>query len=240
MFTIALCDDQERERIDFRKLLDNYFKEVDIGYIAYEYDSGKKLIEECEEGGRVFDLIFMDIFMDGINGFEAAKKIRRMDKYVPIAFLTNSMDFAIESYEVEAIGYLVKPVNTKRLYGLLEKLTRSETVKSLEFRKKGHVRYYNYRDIVYIESHGHVVTLHLADGDEVGSYYKLDDLYLDDERFLRCHKSYLVNMDYVKYIENDFVMTDGSTVPVRVHSRKEIADIYTNYFVKKQLGEMGK
>lgn len=237
MFNIVICDNQKYERDAQSDILCEYFSGSDIEYKAYEYDSGKKLLDDYIDGLARFDLLLMDIFMDDMNGFDAAKAIRQIDRRVPIAFLTNSKDFAIESYEVEAVGYLVKPVNTERLHLILNKLTRAEVSKSLALKQKGRLRYYEYRDIVSAESHGHVVTIHLADGHEETSYCKLDDLELDDPRFIRCHKSYLVNMDYVKYAEDDFLMNDGSRVPIRAHGKKEIIDMYTNYFVKKHLGE---
>lgn len=236
MFRIAICDDLKEERDNLKNLLDEYFRQQGIQYKVTEYTCGENLIYDYEEGREGFNLIFMDIFMGGINGFETTKKIREFDKYVSIAFLTVSQDFAVDSYDVEASAYFLKPVDKTRLFTMLERQTRMEKSPVLEFRRKGSVRYYDYRDIVYIESSGHLVTLHLADGSDDTAYYKLDDLQLDDPRFLRCHKSYLVNMDFVKYAETEFLMQDGSKVPIRAHSRKELVDTYTRYFVKKHMG----
>ena len=77
------------------------------------------------------------------------------------------------------------------------------------------------------------VTLHLSDGSEIITVDKLGEIEkrINEKRFLRCHQSYLVNMDYIKDVEDDFIMEDGTLVPIRVRGRKEILDTYYDYFV---------
>ena len=88
-------------------------------------------------------------------------------------------------------------------------------------------------DIMYIDSDKHNVTLHLSDGSEIITVDKLGEIEkrINEKRFLRCHQSYLVNMDYIKDVEDDFIMEDGTLVPIRVRGRKEILDTYYDYFV---------
>ena len=236
MFRIAICDDLSSEREIIRNKVDSFFQKANLSYSIDEFASGKLLEGEFSHGADHFDLVLMDIFMDDGNGYESAKTIRRYNRFVPIAFLTSSRDYAIESYDVEAAGYLVKPIEDEKFFSLLSKLTRTETPRCLTITKGGHTRNFDYREIVYIESHAHTITLHLSQGDEVSAYTKLDALELDDPRFLRCHKSYIVNMDYVRYAEDDFHLSIGGTVPIRTRGRKEICDAYTNYFIKKHMG----
>ena len=94
----------------------------------------------------------------------------------------------------------------------------------------------DYRDILYLESRGHRVVIHLVQQCEEVIYAKLDELEknMDDDRFVRCHKSFLVNMDYVREAQKDFEMEDGTVVPIRTHGRKEVINTYADYFAKKQ------
>lgn len=75
--------------------------------------------------------------------------------------------------------------------------------------------------------------LHLADGSEIVTVDKLVEIEkrINEKRFLHCHQSYLVNMDYVGDVQDDFVMKDGTIVPIRVRGRKDMLDVYYNYFV---------
>ena len=231
MFYIAVCDDMENERELTVSMITEFFRDANIEFKIDEYRSSEALTAEFADGNAFYDLIFMDIFMEGLNGFEASVKIRKYDKSVAIVFLTKSPDFAIESYEVEASGYLLKPADDKKLSLLLSKLTRTERPKSIAIKKRGKVKTFDYRDIVYAESHAHTLTVHLTGGREDSIYYKLDDFEdeLNDERFLRCHKSYLVNMDFVKHAEEVFTLTTGSKVPIRSRGRKEIINSYTRH-----------
>jgi len=236
MFRIAICEDVEKERKKIIDLIEQFFKKENLRYLVNEYCSGESLLAEYQDGTAVFDLILMDIKLGGMNGLETSAKIRELDHAVPIAFLTASKDYAIAGYEVAAIAYMVKPVEEKKFYALLSRLTKTEKPKSLTLKMRGRNRNFDYRDIVYLESRGHRVILHLMDGSTEAAYYKLDDVeaMLDDERFTRTHKSYLVNMDYIKSAETDFQMITGATVPIRRHGRKEVISHYLCYTLQKK------
>ena len=236
MFRIGICEDclEERERI-FEKAV-AYFEKENLRYSIQTYSSGDTILAEVEDGTAVFDLILMDIHLGATNGFETAVKIRGIDSQVSIAFLTACRDYAVESYDVGAVAYLLKPLQEERLYALLSKLTRSEKPRSLTVKQRGRIKSLDYRDILYLESRGHKVVIHLLNQIEEVIYGKLDALEenLDDERFLRSHQSFLVNMDYVMEVDKDFIMEDGNMVSIRTHGRKEIVKKYETYFVKKQ------
>lgn len=237
MFRIALCDDIKNEHDNISAVIDEFFENANIRYAVDHFYSGETLISQFQDDDVIYDLILLDIFMTGINGYETATKLRSMGSKTPLAFLTTSRDFAIESYDVEAIGYLLKPLQKDKLFLLLAKLTRTQAPKCLSLKKRGHTLHFDFRDITFLESHGHTITVHLSDGQEESMYYKLDEIEESlDARFLRCHKSYIVNMDYVKYAESDFTLSTGESVPIRAHSRKELVNKYTNYFIEKHIG----
>ncbi len=240
MFRIALCEDMPTERDKTLNKIETFFQRENLRYDIKTYSSGSAILSDMEDVSAVFDLIFMDIYMGESNGFETAVEIRKRNAYVPIVFLTMSKEYAVESYDVEAAGYLLKPVEDEKLFHLLSKLTRAEIPKCLTVKQRGAVKNLDYRDIVYMESKGHRVIIHLQNGVDEIVYDKLDRLEkeMDDVRFLRCHKSYLVNMDYIKYAEDQFQLTTGAIVPIRTHGKKEVVNQYTNYFINKHLGEV--
>ena len=233
MRRIALCDDVELERHILKELLLVYLEETGEDVSVTEYETGEKLITDAEEGQLTADLLFLDIYMDGMNGMETARKLREMDWKGPIVFLTASPDFAIESYEVEASGYLLKPYDAEKIRELTARILKTDEKKRLVVKSRRQYRYPYTDGIRYIDSDRHTVTIHLDDDTEIVSQEKLGDIEerIGEDRFLRCHQSYLVNMDYIRDVQEDFILSDDTRIPIRVRGRKEILDQYYQYFV---------
>lgn len=233
MKTIVVCDDVEIERLLLKEILCQYFEEINEEVSIVEYDSGETLIADVEEGYVAMDLLFLDIYMKKLNGMETARKLRQIQCKVPIIFLTASPDYAIESYEVQASGYLLKSFSKEKLMKLLNRILKTDMKRRVAIKNRRQYRYPCTDDIMYIDSDKHNVTLHLSDGSEIITVDKLGEIEkrINEKRFLRCHQSYLVNMDYIKDVEDDFIMEDGTLVPIRVRGRKEILDTYYDYFV---------
>ena len=156
-----------------------------------------------------------------------------MQRKGPIVFLTASPDFAIESYEVQASGYLLKPYDAEKIKELAARLLKDDSKRRIAVKSKRQYRYLYIDDIMYIDSDRHMVTLHMKDGTEIITQEKLGDLKerIGDQRFLHCHQSYLVNMDYIRDAQDDFILADDTTVPIRVRGRKDIIDMYHKYFL---------
>ena len=233
MKTIVVCDDVEIERLLLKEILCQYFEEINEEVSIVEYDSGETLIADVEEGYVAMDLLFLDIYMKKLNGMETARKLRQIQCKVPIIFLTASPDYAIESYEVQASGYLLKSFSEEKLMKLLNRILKTDMKRRVAIKNRRQYRYPCTDDIMYIDSDKHNVTLHLSDGSEIITVDKLGEIEkrINEKRFLRFHQSYLVNMDYIKDVEDDFIMEDGTLVPIRVRGRKEILDTYYDYFV---------
>lgn len=230
---IALCDDRVEERDQLRAVLERFFlaRREEVHIVGY--DSGEALLADLEEGYEQFDLYILDVFMAGISGVETAHRLRDMHIRAALIFLTSSPDYAVESYDVEASGYLLKPLDEEKLDKLLTRLLQPAERRRVCLRCGRELQYVYLDDIAWLESSGNMVRLHLRGNSVLETREKLSDLEgrLDDKRFLRCHQSYLVNMDYVANVQNDFRMTDGASIPIRVRSRGQIADQYHAYFV---------
>ena len=107
-----------------KEILCQYFEEINEEVSIVEYDSGETLIADVEEGYIAMDLLFLDICMKKLNGMETARKLRQIQCKVPIIFLTASPDYAIESYEVQASGYLLKSFSEEKLMKLLNRILK--------------------------------------------------------------------------------------------------------------------
>lgn len=236
MFRIAICDDLVEERRKIRLSLEEVLAPFG-GTIEFgEYDSGKALLSAWENGNLDVNVIFLDICMSEPDGVETARRLRFMGCKTSIIFLTTTSEYAIEGYEVEAAGYLLKPLDQEKLRQLLKRLFGKENQAALALRQGNKIFSILPSDVIYIESSRNRLAIHTVK--ETISYYgRLDELEgrLAGKQFLRCHQSFLVNMDWVYAAEDDFRMENGEIVPIRVRKRKAIREEYFRYIMEKNL-----
>ncbi|QNM05325.1 LytR/AlgR family response regulator transcription factor [Qiania dongpingensis] len=237
MLYIAVCDDIEEERSALRCFLNSYFVQNPYPYTITEYATGESLCDDISEGSR-FDLIFLDIFMSGMSGIETARQLREYDRQAAVIFLTTTPDFALESYDVRAYGYLVKPLKAQKAEWLLDCYLREEyggRQKTLMVREGSRGVRIPYREIEYIESNRNLLLVHLENEEVHRVYAKLDDVEqeLASHGFLRCHQSFLINMERVQAALDDFVMESGTRVPIRQRGAKAIRDNYFEYILSQ-------
>lgn len=235
MKQIIICEEVQIEREMLREMLRRYFAELGEEIRVWEYESGEEMLADAEEGRLKIDLLFLDIYMKGITGIEVARQVRRKGCRAAIVFLTDSPDFAMESYEVCSSGYLLKPFLKEQLEKVLKRIFQLDFKRRIALKTRHQYRYPYIDDIEYVESDKHSIIVHLTDGTKVEATEKLSDIEkrICDKRFLRCHQSYLINMDYIEDVKGDFILKGGEIVPIRVRGRKKVLDEYYHYFVKE-------
>lgn len=165
-----------------------------------------------------FDLIFMDIQMKFIDGMTAAEEIRCLDSEVEIVFVTNMAQYAVKGYEVGALDYIVKPISYPAFSQKLEKvIARIHKRKSsfLMIPVKGGILRQNTADIYYIESDGHYLIYHTADGERkaAGTMKAAEDV-LSGKHFFKINKCFLVNLRHVDGIRDKCAVVRGERLPV--------------------------
>lgn len=230
---IAVCDDNQLDRDIIKDFLHTYMTEKSIPNTITEYENGMNLIYDIEEG-RYYDMVFLDIFMDQILGMDIARKLRNVGYTGNIVFLTSTAEFAVDSYEVEASGYLLKPHDYEKLCGLLNRIIDRTNIGHFQVSVRNTIYSIPFGEIVYVESRNNICILHRSDGSEYTIYKKLSEveLQLSESRFLRCHQSYLVNMSYISKADSQFELTTGDVVLIRQRSQKEIRRIYQEFASK--------
>lgn len=230
----AVCDDIPKDRLLLCQAISDCFDNNRGSFSVEEYVSGDALLVAIEKDNSRFDAIFLDIYMKGMTGIDLAREIRNNGITVPIVFFTTSSDFAVESYDVDAIGYLLKPVDKDKLRNLLIKIESYVKNKpALIIKKGGVVKSIAFSSIVYVESINHSLVLHLTGNDAITFSGKLDHLaeQMKDNCFLRCHQSYIINMRHVVKLDKVFYMDDGSKVLLRSKSAKQISKQYYNWLM---------
>ena len=212
---VAVCEDQPGEREALLALL----AESAVPCVSTAFSSGEALLEAWRP--RAFDLLLMDIYMEGMSGIEVVKRLRDRGEELPVAFITSSTDHALDSYRLSVLKYIEKPARPRDVAEILElaRLKKAD-VPSLAIRRGGSREEIPLSDISYLEQQGHVVNIHLRDGTVRSTYEKVAALAeeLSGRPFFQPHKSFLVHLPYVGHIDGDlkcFVMADGKNVPIR-------------------------
>lgn len=231
MRKIAICDDSKLDRQLLKVVIQTYFENNEEEFKIFEYELGDNLLDDIE-----VELLFLDIIM---NGMKIARKLRDIQFKAPIIFLTAHADYAVESYEVYVAGYLLKPYDTHKLTLLLDEVLQRSVQKRIAVKVKKQHRYLEINDIMYVESDKHVLNIHLKDSRVIQTTEKLSELKktINSKRFIRCHQSYLVNMDYIKDAKTDFILSNDIRIPIRVRGRKEIIERYHKYYSSERMND---
>ena len=231
MRKIAICDDSKLDRQLLKVVIQIYFENNEEEFKIFEYELGDNLLDDIE-----VELLFLDIIM---NGMKIARKLRDIQFKAPIIFLTAHADYAVESYEVYVAGYLLKPYDTNKLTLLLDEVLQRSVQKRIAVKVKKQHRYLEINDIMYVESDKHVLNIHLKDSRVIQTTEKLSELEktINSKRFIRCHQSYLVNMEYIKDAKTDFILSNDIRIPIRVRGRKEIIEKYHKYYSSERMND---
>lgn len=231
---IAICDDNAESLRQICGLLDIYGQDHPLTYTAF--DSPADLLETLQED--CFDLFVLDVMMPKINGLDAAREIRQSDTQVPILFLTSSPEFALESYQVRAAGYLLKPVSADRLFPLLQEfsLREEQLGDGLTIKTKAVMRRIPFGQIEYVEVQNRTVLLYLSDNSVQkisASLSGLEDQLLARPEFVKTHRAFLANMQWMRSLTSSgFVTASGHTIPVARNAYPQIREAYMNYLFR--------
>lgn len=227
----AICDDEREIRSSIERNIRLLCEDSDI----IKFADGKALVEY--EGG--FDILFLDIQMEGMSGMEAARVLRGRGCKAVIIFVTAIEEYVFDAFDVGAFHYIVKPFDKAKFFDVLRKaVAQCESIKAREVRdepslavKTGSTtrKIYLY-EIFYLEVFNRKVVIHKADGD-VEFYGKL--IELEDrlsEHFVRCHRAYIVNMRYVlKYTANNITLENGAEILLSKQKYGEFVRKYLKY-----------
>ena len=209
MIIVAICEDERYILEELRKKVEKYINRKSLDASIKTFTSGEELLKAKKK----FDIILLDLMLPGIDGLEVARQISCRSR---IIFVTSYREYAVEAFDANAVHYLVKPVTEERLFSALDRAvnqTEQMDNQSLTLMKSGKTQVIFIRDILYCEVFNHQVRIHTVHGtyDYFGTLDMLETKL--DERFFRCHRSFVVNMSCVAGQEKGVaILTNGERI----------------------------
>lgn len=230
MLRVAIVEDEDAAAGQLERCLAQFSASSGQECSSVRFPDAVAFLEEYQP---VYDLVFMDIKMPGMDGMAAARRLREMDGVTLLIFVTNMVQYAVNGYEVDALDFIVKPVRypsfemkLRRALQVLRMKRGSEVLISLD----GVVKVLPSVTIRYIEVMNHDLTYHTEEGvfrtrGKLGAV----EQQLPAESFFRCSVSYLVNLRYVTQVSSDTVWVAGDELPVSRSRRKELMSAIAAY-----------
>lgn len=215
---IAVCDDQKEALDTIASLLGDWAAERQLPLRRKLFSSSVELVEAARREG--FTLYLLDVIMPSMDGMAAAHELRSFDRAADIVFLTSSPEFACESYRVQALDYLLKPVEREPLFRLLDRLYLREQrpQESLVLKTSTTIVRVPFSQLVYVEVMGKRLYFNLTDGEVrqvAGSMKDYEGALLSRPEFMRVHRSYIVNMLQTAEFSSSHIRTfSGKDIPV--------------------------
>ncbi|MDF2838303.1 MAG: response regulator of the LytR/AlgR family [Evtepia sp.] len=227
---IAICDDDKEELAHITSLLEKYRREHHAALTHQAFHSAVELLSTAKAGDSA--LYLLDVMMPAVNGMEAAKEIRRFDSETKIVFLTSSPEFAVASYSVKAMDYILKPVSENRLFSVLDELLRDsqKPQEGLSVKVKNGISRILFSRLCYVEVVNKQVYFHLSDNsvrEVTARLSEFEQALLARPEFVRTHRSFIVNLFQIdQLVQSKITTQQGKNIPVSRTLYKEVRDAY--------------
>lgn len=237
MLHIAICDDQPDQIRSIRRSSEIYFqKKQDL--VSYEtFDNAFAFVDAIDQG-TVFDIVLLDVCMPGILGTDVARELRKYNSGTEIIFLTTSDEFAVDAFTVKATDYLLKPFTQSQFNKAMDRaisfIRQRNSAKIVLRLVGGGICIEQIAQILYFESRGHILRVHLASGTVLetcksGQEIKDELDKIAPGQFASPNKGYLVNLAAVHVIKTDYVEIAGQEIPLGKRKYRMFQEMYFQF-----------
>ncbi len=236
MIRAAVCDDEKYMADAVKKMAADFFRAQNIETVIEVFLSGKELLKY----EKTIAILFLDIQMKGTDGMETARILRRRGFKGYLIFITVLRETVFEAFEVQAYDYLVKPIEQSRFQKTMERVLasmQSAGEANLLVQRGYESRLVPFDEIIFCEIIDRKVYLHLASLEIVDYYDRIENLETKlDGRFFRCHRSFLINLQYLRSYKNQTAyMEGGKQIPVSRLRSKEFSGVILRYMKERRL-----
>lgn len=236
MIRVAVCDDEKYMAGAVKKMAADFFRAQNIETVIEVFLSGKELLKY----EKTIDILFLDIQMKETDGMETARILRRRGFKGYLIFITVLRETVFEAFEVQAYDYLVKPIEQSRFQKTMERVLasmQSAGEANLLVQRGYESRLVPFEQIIFCEIIDRKVYLHLASLEIIDYYDRIENLETKlDGRFFRCHRSFLINLQYLRSYKNQTAyMEGGKQIPVSRLRSKEFSGVILRYMKERRL-----
>ncbi|MFV0528801.1 MAG: LytR/AlgR family response regulator transcription factor [Lachnospiraceae bacterium] len=229
-YNVAVCEDRKEDM----EWLCTQLTASQVAMNLHCFHSGEAFLQSCVT--EHYQIVFLDIYMKGMTGIETAQQLRAQDNDCIIIFTTSSREHTFESYQVQALQYLLKPTRQEDVNRALQQAIKLSTPGQepycvvLSNKKELSIAL---RQIMYVDIYNRTCTIHTTAG-EISTYTSMDALekMLPSPPFLRCHRAYIVNLNYVEELTQDFIMKNGDIVYIRQRDYRKVRDTYMRNIIQ--------
>lgn len=229
MLLIAIADDDPQDAAALQAYARRFFEEAGESCVIREYRDGVQLVRSSEE----YDIVFLDIRMGKLDGIEVARFLRRISQDTVLIFVTNMAQFAIQGYEVDAMDFILKPIDQPAIDRVLTKAMkriRGRSGVQLILKTSEGTTRVSSNSVHYVEIYNHELVYHTDAGDfRVRGQLNEVRKRLEDQHFILCNRSYLVNLRYVSSLSENHLIVGGESIPVSKSHRKELEQRFVDY-----------
>lgn len=233
LLTISICDDNEAQISLLRLLLGEWCADKPFALSIDEYVSAESFLFSYPD--RPCDLLLLDIEMKQINGMQLAKKLRSDGDMLPIVFITGYSDYMNDGYEVEALHYLLKPVDKSKLFAVLDRYVNRHTPENeVMLQCEDRTLHVSPEMIVYCEAVGKRTHVYLSGGECLVCTMGISGIKgLLPADFISCHRSYIVNLRFVRSIgKTELSLDNGGNIPLSRRLYKEVNERFIGFYAK--------
>lgn len=229
---IVLVDDEQLQLDYMQKLIEQAAKSLDIEIDIHQYLSGEAFLFALEDH-PTWNLAFLDVEMAELNGMEVARIVREKAMDLELVFATAYAEYAIEGYAVQALDYLLKPIDLDKITRVLNRYLEEqpEEASYLIVDIEGQPSRLNLDDIIYAEANvGEIIIV--LENQKLEVKMSMSDFEKEiDERFVSTHRSYLVNLQFVsRLLKKDVALSNGETIPLSRRRAKDVQSAFIAHY----------
>lgn len=232
MINVAIVENEKEPAERLIKCLNRFTEENGAQFKTVVFTGGKQFLQDYK---GEFDVVFMDVDMPGINGFETARSLRNTDNNVVLIFVTNLSRYAIRGYEYDATDYVIKPLEYSKFAKKIKKIValcnRNKERKNVRINTSEGLLLVDPYNIQYVEIMRHSIIYHTLNGQYYGygTMKKVEEC-LPKDMFFRCNNCYLVNLKHVKRLDGFEVTVGEDTVTISHPKKKSFVEALHIYY----------
>lgn len=232
MIRVAIIEDSSSDAENLIQQIVEFGKAEQTEIRTERFNSGFDFLDSFKGN---YDIVLMDIEMPNLSGLETARQMRKIDADVPLLFITNMAQYAINGYEVGAIGFVLKPISYLKFSFAMKRAMRlvKDKASVIAIKTDGNVKVLTVSDICYIEVRNNISSFKMSNGQTYLTrmpLYEVEKMIANSGNFIRCNNCYLVNLKYVTDVYGNTAICGGDELTISRHKKKDFLNALTVYF----------